>query len=209
MSDIKNREDWLEHAVKALKPLFDTHNIDLPSVHVSVSFPSSRALSTKKRTIGEHWKPHVSASGLSQVFISPVLSDPIDVLATLVHELVHAVHPDAKHKGDFVRTARKVGLEGKPTATVAGDALRAVLQDISEALGPYPHPAFDPLSLEEKKQKTRMIKLECAQGSGYIARTVKKWLQKYGAPACPCHKEPMAFDESLIAEEPGEEEDGE
>jgi hypothetical protein len=208
MPDIRNREDWLEHAVQALKPVFQSHNIELPSVHVSVSFPSSRALSTKKRTIGEHWHARVSASGLSQVFISPVLSSPVEVLETLVHELVHAVHPDAKHKGDFVRTARKLGLEGKPTSTHAGETLHAALVDISETLGEYPHPAFDPAALEAKKQKTRMIKCECAHGSGYIARTVKKWLELHGAPMCPCHKEPMAFDESLLdsGEEGGEDE---
>lgn len=203
MVDIKNREDWLEHAVQAVKPLFFAIGIELPPVHVSVSFPSSRALSKVKRTIGEHWHPKVAGDGLSQVFISPVLNEPVPVLETLVHELIHAVHPEAKHKGDFVTTMKAVGLTGKPTMTKAGETLATQLREIGEVLGPYPHPAFDPLAqLEEKKQTTRMIKCECVQGSGYIVRTVKKWLTKYGAPVCPCHNEPMAY------ELPDDEEEG-
>ena len=43
----------------------------------------------KKRRIGEAWSSKNSADQSCEVFISPVLKDPIEVAATLVHELVH------------------------------------------------------------------------------------------------------------------------
>jgi len=45
-----------------------------------------------------------------------------------------------------------------------------------------------------KKQTTRLLKVICAEGSGYTARVTRKWLTQYGPPICPCHKEPMIED---------------
>src|SRR3546814_11502385 len=39
-------------------------------------------------------------------------------------------------------------------------------------------------STAPKKQKTRMLKCECAT-CGYTVRTARKWLELAGAPLCP------------------------
>lgn len=74
------------------------------------------------------------------------------------------------------------------TATVAGEDLKARLDEICEDLGDYPHAALNPNV--RKKQTTRMLKVECKE-TGYKARLTAKWLDEYGAPKCPCHDQVM------------------
>ena len=98
------------------------------------------------------------------------------------------------HRGNFARIAKAIGLTGKMTATVAGEDLKVRLSEISDGLGLFPHGALvNPGDGADgpKKQGTRMLKVECAEGSGYKARMTRQWLAEYGAPFCPCHKEPM------------------
>ena len=115
-----------------------------------------------------------------------MISDPLKVLSTLRHELVHAaVGIDAKHGPRFTKAARKVGLAGKPTATYASDELLPWLGEIAEQLGGYPHPALNPMS--RKKQSTRMLKAVCGE-CGYTVRLTRKWAE-VGLPSCPCGPE--------------------
>lgn len=92
------RESWLQQAVKEVSGLFDK---PVPEVHVSTGWPSRLGTSTKKRRIGECWQPETSADGHSHIFISPMVVDSMAVLGVLVHELIHAIYPEAKHRGDL------------------------------------------------------------------------------------------------------------
>lgn len=38
--------------------------------------------------------------------------------------------------------------------------------------------------------KGRLHKVEC-EGCGYVGRVTAKWLDRYGAPLCPCNGDPM------------------
>lgn len=186
----KTREAWLEGAVKALGPLFTSAGETIPPVRVSVGWPGGRG--SKSSTIGQCWASVTASDAVPQVFISPVLVDPIRVLDVLAHELVHAVDDcQSQHKGKFVKIARAIGLEGKPTATVASPALIERLAKIVDKLGPYPHAALSTDS--GKKQTTRLLKVQCAEDSGYCVRVTRKWLEELGTPLCPCHEEPMAL----------------
>jgi hypothetical protein len=143
-------------------------------------------LAKKKRTIGQCWAPEAATDGVPQIFVSPFLDSPIEILATLVHEVVHAVvGNDKKHGKVFGKCARAVGLEGKLTATVAGSDLIGNIEDWLKALGEFPHAKLDLLKGPTKKQTTRMVKCECAE-CGYVCRTTKKWLE-IGPPHCPVH----------------------
>ena len=85
-------------------------------------FPRSPPWPNKARRIGECWGVESSEDKSFQVFISPLLKESVEVTATLVHELVHtAVGIECKHRGPFLQVAKAIGLEGKMTATVAGD----------------------------------------------------------------------------------------
>lgn len=183
------REGWLVAAVEALTPLFASRDIELPDVRISVGFPGGRG--PKTGVIGQCWNSHSSADSLPQIFIHPSLTDPTEILATTIHELVHAVDDcESGHKGPFVKMARAMGLAGKPTATHAGEDLVEELKPVIDALGEYPHAALAGIeggADGPKKQTTRMIKVECPE-DGYIVRTTQKWLD-VGTPTCPCGTE--------------------
>src|SRR4051812_9638082 len=99
------REVWLHNAVEQVGALLkDRASVDVPAVRVSNGWPSKGGTSTKKRVIGQCWKSEATADGVPQIFISPTLDDGLDVLAVLVHELIHAIHPEAKHQGKFIET---------------------------------------------------------------------------------------------------------
>jgi hypothetical protein len=182
------RELWLEQATDRLREgLFKQNGFEVPKARVSVGFPGGG--SARKR-IGEHWHPRASDDQVSQVFISPVLSDAVQVLDVLAHELVHAIVPDAGHKAPFRAIAVKIGLTGKMTATVAGPELKAKLEALGKELVEYPHSKIN-LS-GRKKQTTRLLKAWCNQDScraeddkPYTVRITRKWLDEYGAPICP------------------------
>lgn len=188
------REEWLVAAVEALRPLFSALTDEtLPAVRVSVGWPGGNG--RKNSVIGQCWSTKVAADSVSQLFISPVLDDAVRVLDVLSHELIHAIDDcESGHKGRFAKIAKALGLTGKMTATVAGDELKAQLEEIAAELGEYPHAALvNPGAGAEgpKKQSTRMMKVECAEGSGYKARMTRQWLEEFGAPICPCHNEVM------------------
>ena len=158
------REQWLRDAVDLLAPSVErAADANLPPVHVSIGFPSRGATSRARRRIGECWNASAVADGKPSILISPTLSDPIDILGTLVHELIHAALPKAGHRAPFRRAADRLGLEGKPTATTVGAILRVQLGHIAEKLGPLPHAAITP-AMQYKKQGTRLRLWECPCG---------------------------------------------
>ena len=188
------REQWLVAAVKRMAPLFKEAGVEVPAVKVSVGWPGGRG--KKNSVIGQCWHPDASADGVAQVFISPVLDNPVRVLDVLAHELIHAVDRNASgHKGEFKRIALAIGLTGKMTATVAGEELTERLVKMSEGLGDYPHAALinpgDGGADGPKKQGTRMMKVECESGNGYKVRMTRQWIDTYGTPKCPCHDAQM------------------
>lgn len=186
-----NREGWLLKAVQLYRPVFKKAGHPIPEkVRVAVAFPSTRALSSTKARIGECWSDKCSGDGACEIMISPRLADPLVIIDTLVHELCHAaVGTEAGHKGPFVKLARALGLEGKPTSTHGGEEFRKQAAIVLKKLGPLPHAALT-ASRQRKVQTTRLIKCQCAE-CGYIARTTTRWIEEAGAPLCPCNNEPM------------------
>jgi hypothetical protein len=196
-----NREEWLTECIQKLRPDFETLCHPLPEkIRASCSWPSKSGLANKKRRIGEAWSANNSADQSCEVFISPVLKDPLEVAATLVHELVHcAVGVEAGHKGKFPRLAKAIGLEGKMTATTAGETLKHNLQEIVDDIGPYPHAELTH-SNAPKKQGCRLLKVSCTQCE-CVVRMTRKWLDEVGPPTCGCGGK-------MVEEESDEEEGG-
>ena len=191
-NNILTREQWLQNAVVAMEPLFKEKGYKIPAVRVSCGWPSTGTRG-KCPSIGEAWPKQAASDKVAQLFISPVLkdeSDPCGVLATLVHEVVHAVvGNENKHNKVFGKCARSVGLEGKLTATSAGEELTVSMKTWTAKLGNYPHAALKMGMRPTKKQTTRMLKCVCAE-CGYTVRTSQKWLD-VGVPSCPCNNSPM------------------
>jgi hypothetical protein len=185
------REAWLNAAVEALRPLLaDRAGVEVPArVQVSVGFPGGRSM---HKTVGQCWRASCSPDESRHIFISPMLTSPVEVLATLAHELIHAWDDcENGHRGPFRRAAKAFGLEGKMTATHAGPELEGILAQLAERLsvylGVYPHSGLDVGMAAVKVQSTRMVKIECP-GCGYIARTTRKWIET-GLPTCVCGTE--------------------
>ena len=154
------------------------------NVRVSCGLPSKKAFSKTGRRIGECWTDTASKDGTFEIFISPTQADSYVVLATLVHELVHAVVGIAAgHKAPFRKCALAVGLEGKMTATHAGDDLLAAIALWIDELGKYPHAELAPAMTTT--QRTRYIKAECDL-CGMVIRVTAKWIEYPGLPRCAC-----------------------
>ena len=191
----ENRETWLLEACKAIVPLLKAAGGgETPKFRVSVGWPLGKRGGSKpdSHTIGQCFCSTRSKDGTHEIFISPALDSPAEVLATLVHELVHAfVGIKAKHGREFKVVAVKAGLTGKMTATVAGEELKGKLAALAKELGEYPHAALkgggDSL---KKTQSTRMLKVVCPDCE-YAVRTTAKWLG-IGVPTCPCGTEMVA-----------------
>lgn len=184
-----NREAWLTQAVDALSPLFAEQGHTVPQVRVAVGWPHGG----RPNTIGQCWPGVTAADGVGQIFISPVLSDATKVLAVLVHELVHAVNHmnhETGHGKEFSRIAKPLGLEGRMTATTAGEALQARLERIAEELGEFPHAALS----RRPKDATRSgktIKVACPVNDDFFVSMSRARINDYGYPLCPCHGDEM------------------
>jgi len=178
MTNFKTREEWLHGANKALAEIFKVEGYTLPDdVQVTCGWPSKSAGRSSRQRIGECWPRGASKNNVNEVIISMSLDDPIQVLETLIHELVHAID-DCKsgHKGPFRKMALAIGLEGKMTSTHAGNALKLQLEAIASNLGTYPHGSID--FSNRKKQTTRMHKVTCQDdGCGMVFRTSNKWVE--------------------------------
>jgi hypothetical protein len=153
------REAWLLEATEELWPLT---KLDRVPLRVACGWPARKALSRRSRRVGECWAGERQADKLAQLFVSPCLDAPAAVLATLLHEMLHAALPlGVGHKAPFARAATAAGLVGKPSATTAGPELAERLNAIAFVLGAYPHVKLDGVN-GHKKQTTRLRLYECA-----------------------------------------------
>ncbi len=173
-----NREEWLTQAATYI---IGELGLAVRDFSVSVGWPSKLGLSRVRRRVGECWDGETSTDGVAQVYISPVLDDPV---GTVAHELLHVEKPGAKHGPAFARRAKALGFEGKPTSTEPGPELMARLNAAVKELGAYPHARLSPND-KESKQSTRLKKAECPT-HGYVVRVTRKWLDDMGPPLCPC-----------------------
>lgn len=193
MAKYPTREAWLNAATKLIdERVFAPLGHRVPKeLRTTCGFPSKRALSLKNARIGECWDKSASNDAHVEVIISMKIDDPIKVLDIHTHELVHGIVGCAcGHKGPFAKLARKAGLTGKLTATVAGPELMTKLTEIAKKLGDYPHARINAYAMDQKKQSTRLRKCQCDE-CGYVVRTTAKWIDEVGAPLCPCNSEPM------------------
>ena len=157
----ETREAWLVAAVTQLRPVLGDAQLVPGNIRVSCGWPARGALSPSKRRIGECWPAEQNEDGYSHVFVSPLLAEPISVVGTLLHELIHASLPaKCKHNKRFAKAALSCGLEGKPTATsVGGKLAERINARILPTLGDYPHQSID--AKPKPKQGTRLRLYEC------------------------------------------------
>ena len=177
------RQEWLAKVTDELRGLFAAKGYTVPhQVRASIGFASA---GIRSRVIGECWSPVASSDQHAEIFLVPTMADPVVIVATLAHELVHAtVGNAAKHGKVFKACALAIGLTGKMTATTAGADLQAWIAAMLARVGDYPAGNLQALSNGKKKQTTRMVKAVCV-ACGYTVRLSRKWIEDVGAPHCP------------------------
>lgn len=186
-----NREEWLTQlAEKHIRPLFESVEGKWPEAYrVSIGFPKGRGRGAN--AIGQCWAPAASADKTPELFISPEL-EPVRAVDVLIHELIHAsVGLKSGHTGEFRKLAKSLRLEGKMTATVAGQALENEIKTWLTKMPPFPGAVMNiangGATKKEKGPGSRLIKLQCPDCE-YTVRTTAKWIS-IGLPTCPCGEE--------------------
>lgn len=171
-----DRVFWLERAYALLRTKY------LPeapkSATVTFGFTYQRAgKKNQGKAIGQYWNGLVETETREErncIILHPYnFDDPIKVLATLLHEMIHAAVPDDGHRAPFSKLAKRVGLCKPWTATSAGPKLTEEFKnEILPVLGPIPSGHGD-INEEEKrkKQTTRLRKWHCP--CGQIVRVAK------------------------------------
>jgi hypothetical protein len=184
---IVNREHWLQNCGELIAPHIEVISAQtIPDFFISVSMPTRKGLSLKKRTIGQ-CIPLTKQGKKSHLFIHPMLVSLDDVAGTVAHELIHIL--TLGHGRPFSTIARPLGLQKPWTATSTTPAFYALedrrgrsLKSLLEKLGPYPHEALDISG--RTAVKTYLVKLQCK--CGFVARATKKWIDDVGMPTCAC-----------------------
>ena len=172
------REQYLYEAAKLMNDkLFKQVGVELPDdVEFSASFPARAALPSSNggsHTVGVCYPREMSENRHILVHVSPLKGDELDALSILCHELVHSAdNCSSGHRNFFRQTALAVGLEGKMTATHAGEQLIEKLYEIVDELGEYPQVS---LAMQKRVSGTRNLLIQCVNIScGLKMRTSKK-----------------------------------
>ncbi len=174
------REEWLQAAIEMIRPTFLSKGYRIPDdCQVSCGFAST---GLRSHHIGQCWSRKSSSDGRNQIFISPALHDPLEVMDALVHELVHAVDDcQHKHGREFKKIAMKVGLEGPMRSASAGKELKQHLAELAAKIGPYPHGRLE--VYHRKVTNSPRPRAKCP-ACGFTVPMLKRFLV-YGPPICP------------------------
>ena len=183
MTKHTTRETWLLAAVDLLRPVFlAKHHVIPKEVMVSCGFAST---GTRSHHIGQCWSRQSSTNDKNQIFISPALHEPVEVLDTLVHELVHAIDDcEHKHGKEFKKIALSLGMKGPMRSADAGPELKEKLTQIAKELGVYPHGKL--LVTHHKAVSRARARAKCPE-CGFQVPMYRKFLA-YGPPLCPKDK---------------------
>jgi len=81
---VVNREAWLSAVATALQPFFP--GAEFAPYRVTMGWPVSNGLGRRRRTVGQCFGAESSKDKVFELFISPLLDDPVEVAGTLAHE---------------------------------------------------------------------------------------------------------------------------
>lgn len=177
-SEHTTRETWLVEAVSLIKSaLFDPRELWLPPIiRVSPGLCPGKAL-------GICVDSDCAKDGSCNIFVSPTLDDPMEILAVLAHELVHAcVGNECKHGGLFLKTFRDIGFECKPTncAVLPDQELYHTLMGVAVSLGVYPHAQL--IKKVKEKKRHKWLSFSSTTNDEFIVRANYDTVVELGPP---------------------------
>lgn len=178
-----NREHWLTEVARQIEPVFNGYVVH--KYRVTCGWPTRGGIGGKRTVIGQCHPSISSKGGFFELFISPLLEEPIKVAGVLCHEMAHIVAGcEAGHAKDFIKVCKHAGIvKGKPTQVMPGDKLNERLSKILDRQGPYPHTAIVPVMKKVVRELTTVgLWCEC----GCRCTMSVKWLNEVGLPTCAC-----------------------
>ena len=185
-SEYKTREQWLIAGAELMSSWFS--EVDAPEpkkLQFAVGFPKY----CKPNAIGQCWDKIASEDKEHHnIFVSPVLADPVEVLGVVLHEQVHAsVGVEHGHKKPFKDVVKKLGLAGKATATFVelDSPLHKRMLELVEKIGPYPHVKMALRRGKKRPPGGGWIKFVSTNNDKYILRLSPVAFKEAGAPMDP------------------------
>jgi hypothetical protein len=178
-SATKDREDWLTKAARMLRLMLleDSDVSTKAKIRVSCGFPKgSRRLASMTTPRG------LSGDQTNEIFISPEIDQPVELLERLAIELVNAEFDATGFaKGSPAHYAlQRIGVASLKDHRFVGSTA-PLFTKMATALGEYPHVAMNRHEL--KKDGTRQIKVECTECRA-IWRASRQWVDRMSQ--CPC-----------------------
>lgn len=138
----KYAEEWLDHAVIGLREHFAKFGHVVPPVQLSCGYSPDGFNPKRKRGNydGMCMQKKFSKDSVNMIYISPHITEPMDIMYLLAHELIHAVDDVfSGHGATFKSIARDIGLnEGGKVSWINYLNTQKVFASISEPLGKYP-----------------------------------------------------------------------
>ena len=145
------REAWLAAGADLIAADFRVAGYRIPEkMRFSIGFPST---GRHGATLGECWSDTHSRDRTHEIFIRADQDDPVEVLAILMHEMVHAVvGVEARHGPLFNKCALAIGLKGPMRHTTASPTWRRALPPSPKAWARYPMPRSTGLSARSRQR---------------------------------------------------------
>jgi len=194
------REEWLNLMKDHLAIQFwmNGYSFDKKKIRISCGLPSHGMKAVRYKTLGECWHNDLSEDGTYEIFITPTISESLDVASILAHELVHVtVGVENGHNHNFRKCAKAIGLVGKSKSAKPGNTLAYCIDNCIEDIGSYPHATLD--MTQRPKDYGRLLKVWCDNekckyfqyfGQQYLLRQSRKTID-YGLPYCGVCNERM------------------
>lgn len=180
-----NREQWLTEVAERLLPYYRRKGYYPKQFRLTCGWPCRGALASRRRRLGECHSGTTSRGGISEVFISPLVDDGIEVAGIVAHELIHvALGTKEGHGGKFRQAMRHLGLVGKPTSAEPGKELKERIAEWTKDLGTYPHQALQPAARRVAKPGAD-VRLVCGECGCRVSMS-RKWYEEAGTPTCGC-----------------------
>ena len=179
-STVSLREQWLQPGADKFRTDWKRADVAVPAVQISCSFPGG---GSPLRRIGECWPRAMTKGKVNEIYINPILFDPLEALDTLGHELLHAVDDcKSKHGRVFTVNSQKVGYSGGKHSHAKTPEAKALIARISKELGAYPHKGVI-MPTRKHKPKNGLHKFSCEECGDVLYSTMKTYEDK-GAPCC-------------------------
>lgn len=138
----KYAEEWLDHAIQLLKPIFTRNKHELPIVRALLGFPIDGLIANRKRQLylGQCLSRKWSDDGVVTIIITPITKNPVSILSVLLHELAHSIDDCKSHHGDaFKNICTSIGMEFYRDDDYPSEQLLKELHAISKELGSFPN----------------------------------------------------------------------